>query len=329
MERKGNNLLEVENLKVHFFTKRGVVKAVDGVSFSLSPGEVFGLVGESGCGKTVTGLSLLRLVPEPAGRIVGGKIIFEGQDLLKKSLSEMRKIRGAKISMILQDPLTSLNPAFTIGNQVGEAIELHQGVRGKALWDKVVESLRLVRIPDAESRVRYYPHMMSGGMRQRVSGAIALSCRPSLLIADEPTTSLDVTVQAQYLRLLKELQERNKTSMIFITHDFGILARMCDRVAIMYAGRIVETAEIREIFNNPLHPYTKALIGCLPKMDQKLQRLITIEGQLPRLSDLPPGCRFAPRCPEVSEECYQEYPPQRILGRGHNASCWHAGERYG
>jgi oligopeptide/dipeptide ABC transporter ATP-binding protein len=324
MGNKENLLLEVENLKVYFFTRRGVIKAVNGVNFSLSKGETLGMVGESGCGKTITGLSILRIVPEPAGRIVEGRIMYEGEDLLKKSLAEMRKIRGAKISMILQDSLASLNPAFNIGNQIGEAIELHQKLRGKALWQKVVESLRLVRIPATETRARDYPHQMSGGMRQRVTGAIAFSCQPSLLIADEPTTSLDVTIQAQYLRLLTELQERTKTSLIFITHDFGIVARMCDRVAVMYAGKIVETAETIEIFNNPRHPYTKALMGCLPKMDQKVQTLTTIEGQPPQLNNLPPGCNFAPRCSEASEECYCDYPPRRALGRSHDVSCWHA-----
>ncbi len=322
MEKRITSLLEVENLKTYFFTRRGVIKAVDGISFYVKKGETMGLVGESGCGKTITGLSLLRLVPEPAGRIVEGKIIFEGEDVLKKSLAEMRKIRGSKISMILQDSMTSLNPSFRIGDQVGEVIRLHGMVRGRTLLQKVIEALRLVRIPDAEMRIRDYPHQMSGGMRQRVTGAIALSCQPSLIIADEPTTSLDVTIQAQYLRLLKELQEQTKTSLLFITHDFGIVARMCDRVAVMYAGKIVETAETRDIFDNPRHPYTRALMSCLPKIEVQLKILATIEGQPPELGDLPPGCRFAPRCSEVSEECWRYYPPQTVVGRDHGVSCW-------
>ena len=323
MKNRDSGLLEVENLKTYFYTKRGLFKAVDGVSFSVRKGETLGLVGESACGKTVTSLSLLRLVPEPAGRIVGGRIMFEGEDLLKKTSSEMRRIRGAKISMILQDPLTSLNPSFSIGSQVGEVISLHQKIKGKTLLQKVIDALRMVRIPAAETRIKDYPHQMSGGMRQRVTGAIALSCRPSLLIADEPTTSLDVTIQAQYLRLLKELQEQIRVGLLFITHDFGIVARMCDRVAVMYAGRIVETAETREIFDNPRHPYTQALMSCLPRLEARTQTLATIEGQPPELSDLPPGCRFAPRCPEASGECWQGYPPERAVGRNHDVSCWH------
>ncbi len=270
MQKKDNVLLQVENLKTYFFTRQGVVKAVDEVSFSIGKGESLGLVGESACGKSITCLSILRLVPEPAGKIVGGRIIFEGEDLLKKSWTEMRRIRGKKISMILQDPLTSLNPSFTIGSQVGEAIALHQRARGRTLRQKIIEALRLVSIPDAETRMRDYPHQMSGGMRQRVIGAIALSCQPSLLIADEPTTSLDVTIQAQYLRLLKELQQKAGTSLLFVTHDFGIVRRMCDKVAVMYAGKIVEIAQSREIFDNPIHPYTRALIACLPKMEAQV-----------------------------------------------------------
>ena len=322
MEKRITSLLEVENLKTYFFTRRGVIKAVDGISFYVKKGETMGLVGESGCGKTITGLSLLRLVPEPAGRIVEGRIIFEGEDVLKKSPTEMRKIRGSKISMILQDSMTSLNPSFRIGDQVGEVIRLHGMARGRTLLQKVIEALRLVRIPDAEMRIRDYPHQMSGGMRQRVTGAIALSCQPSLIIADEPTTSLDVTIQAQYLRLLKELQEQTKTSLLFITHDFGIVARMCDRVAVMYAGKIVETAETRDIFDNPLHPYTRALMSCLPKIEVQLKILATIDGQPPELGDLPPGCPFAPRCSEVSEKCWRYYPPQTVVGRDHGVSCW-------
>jgi oligopeptide/dipeptide ABC transporter ATP-binding protein len=323
METGDRVLLNVENLKTYFFTRRGVAKAVDGVSFFIEKGEALGLVGESACGKTVTSLSILRLIPKPAGKIVGGRIIFEGEDLLKKSEGEMRKIRGKRISMILQDPMTSLNPAFTIGNQIGEALILHQHVKGKTLWQRVIESLRLVKIPSAETRARDYPHQMSGGMRQRVTGAIALSCQPSLLIADEPTTSLDVTIQAQYLKLLKELQLQVGVSLLLITHDFGIVARMCDRVAVMYAGKIVEKAETRELFNNPRHPYTRALLGCLPKVEAKGLRLANIVGQPPDVANLPPGCNFAPRCQKRGDRCEREYPPETEVCRNHYVSCWY------
>lgn len=316
-------LLRVEDLKTYFFTRQGIAKAVDGVSFFIRKGETMGLVGESACGKTVTSLSILRLVPEPAGRIVDGRILFEGEDLLKKSPAEMRKIRGGKISMILQDPLTSLNPAFTIGNQVGETIRLHQHLKGSGLREKIIEALRLVRIPDAETRMGNYPHQMSGGMRQRVTGAIALSCQPSLLIADEPTTSLDVTTQAQYLKLLKELQVQTAVSLLFITHDFGIVARMCDKVAVMYAGRTVEKAETRELFNNPRHPYTKALLNCLPKMEATGLRLANIVGQPPNVVSLPPGCSFAARCSKKKDRCEQDYPPEMSVGRDHYVRCWY------
>lgn len=324
MASKDVALLQVEDLKTYFFSRRGVAKAVDGVSFSVSKGESLGLVGESACGKTVTCLSILRLVPEPAGRIVGGRIIFEGADLLKKKPAEMRRIRGKKISMILQDPLTSLNPAFTIGDQVGEVIHLHQKVTGKTLLQKVIDSLRLVKIPAAETRVRDFPHQMSGGMRQRITGAIALSCWPSLLIADEPTTSLDVTIQAQYLRLLKELQEKANVGLIFITHDFGIVARMCDRVAVMYAGKIVETAETRELFNNPRHPYAEALISCLPKIGAGKLKLTNIVGLPPDVVNLPQGCSFSPRCPKKDDRCEQDYPPETEVGKNHYVRCWYA-----
>lgn len=315
------SLLEVRDLRTHFFTRRGVVKAVDGVTFSLDRGETLGLVGESGCGKTITCLSILRLVPRPAGRIVGGQIIFDGQDLLQKSEEEMREIRGSRISMVLQDPMTSLNPAFTIGSQVGEAISLHQKARGRTLWERVKEILRQVRIPSPEIAVRYYPHQMSGGMRQRVVGAIAISCQPDLLIADEPTTSLDVTIQAQYLKLLKDVQQQLGAAMIFITHDFGIVARMCDRVAVMYAGKIVESATTRELFNHPTHPYTVALLKSLPKLEVRVDKLYSIEGQPPSLLNLPAGCSFAPRCDGASERCREESPSLAQVGEGHAVSC--------
>ena len=260
--------LEVENLKTYFFTRRGVVKAVDGVSFSVNQAQTFGLVGESGCGKSVSCLSILRLVPEPAGRIVGGRILLGGENLLEKTEEKMRKIRGSRISMILQDPMTSLNPVFTIGDQLFEALQLHRHLKGQSLLDRGKELLKKVGIASPEFRLRNYPHELSGGMKQRVVGAIALSCEPHLLICDEPTTSLDVTIQAQYLSLLKELQQQAGLTMIFVTHDFGIVARMCDRVGVMYAGRMVEVADCRELFNNPTHPYTKALMSSVPKLDE-------------------------------------------------------------
>ncbi|MCK9273883.1 MAG: ABC transporter ATP-binding protein [Syntrophales bacterium] len=317
-----DNVLEVQDLKTHFYTSRGVVKAVDGVSFALKRGEALGLVGESGCGKSITCFSLIRLVPRPAGRIVGGKVLLEGEDLLTKNEKEMTKIRGKRITMILQDPMMSLNPVFTIGEQITETIRVHQKLGKMEIWEKVKEMLRLVRIPSPEVRMREYPHQMSGGMRQRISGAIALSCQPSVLIADEATTALDVTIQAQFLSLFKEIQEQANLSMIVVTHDFGIVARACDRVAVMYAGKIVENAETRELFNNPAHPYTIALLNSLPKMEMKVDTLYSIEGQPPELHALPPGCSFAPRCSHVMEICQREYPPQKEVAPGHFARCW-------
>jgi peptide/nickel transport system ATP-binding protein/oligopeptide transport system ATP-binding protein len=317
------NILDVKDLKTYFFTRRGVVKAVDGVSFSLGEGgETIGLVGESGCGKTITCLSILGLVPQPAGRIVGGEVLFDGEDLLKKTEKEIRNIRGEKISMILQDPMTSLNPVYTVGEQVAEPIRLHQKVKGSSVWEKVKEILGLVKIPSPEVRMQEFPHQMSGGMRQRIVGAIALSCQPKLLIADEPTTSLDVTIQAQFLNLIREIQQQLGVSMIMITHDFGIVARVCDRVAVMYAGRIVETAGIRELFNHPTHPYTMALMNSLPKLEKRVDTLYTIEGQPPDMRNVPPGCAFAPRCPSVMDICEREYPPQYTLDEGHYLRCW-------
>ena len=315
-------LLEVRDLRTHFFTRHGVVKAVDGVSFSLRAGETLGIVGESGSGKSVTALSLVRLVPQPAARIVGGQVLLEGEDLLRKSEAEMRRIRGAKIAMILQDPLTSLNPVLSIGSQVTEAITLHQGLRGRSLWERAVDILRKLKIPSPEQRMSSFPHQMSGGMRQRVVGAIAISCQPRVLIADEPTTSLDVTVQAQYLRLLKEIQAESGLAILFITHDFGVVAKMCDRVAVMYAGRIVEMAGVRDLFTTPAHPYTEALMRSVPKLEEQVDRLYSIEGQPPAPDRLPPGCPFAPRCPYVMDRCRQEYPPEVKVSAGHVASCW-------
>lgn len=317
-------LLIVEDLKTYFFTLRGVAKAVDGVSFSLEKGESLGLVGESGCGKSVTCLSLLRLVPQPAGRIVGGRILMEGENLLEKSEREMRKVRGRKIAIIPQDPMSSLDPVFSVGNQLSEAIKLHQKLKGRGIWNKAKEMLRLVRIPSPEDRLRSFPHQLSGGMRQRVVGAISLSCQPRLLIADEATTSLDVTIQAQYLALLTEMRQQLGVALIFVTHDFGIVERMCDRVAVMYAGKIVEEAPVRGLFDAPSHPYTVALMRSVPKVEEKVERLAGIEGQPPPLYDLPPGCSFLPRCTVAKKEC-QLSPPRVMVGEEHWASCW----RYG
>ncbi len=317
-------LLEVRDLKTYFFTRRGTVKAVDGVSFSLAPGETLAVVGESGSGKSVTALSILRLVPEPAGRIIGGEVFLDGQDVLKLKRHEMRRVRGSRISMVLQDPMTSLNPAFSVGDQVGEVVKLHQGVVGGELRRRVVDALARLKISSAEHRLADYPHQMSGGMRQRVCSAIALSCQPRLLIADEPTTSLDVTIQAQFLELLREIQERFHISVVFITHDFGIVAATAHKVAVMYAGKIVEMGTTEEIFDSPAHPYTEALLRCVPRSDRLEGRLVDIPGQPPDLANLPPGCSFAPRCPKVMDRCREAYPPEVEVTPGHTTKCWHA-----
>jgi oligopeptide/dipeptide ABC transporter ATP-binding protein len=319
----GDVVLRVEDLHTYCFTRWGVVKAVDGVSFSLRQGETLGIVGESGCGKTMTALSLLRLVPRPAARIVKGKIILEGENLLEKTEREMReKIRGRRISMILQDPQTSLNPVFTVGNQLIEAIKIHHHDGHRSLVRRAIDGLKQVRVAAPERRVQDYPHQISGGMKQRVVGAIAISCEPRVIIADEPTTSLDVTIQAQYLRLLREIQEETNLAVIFITHDFGIVAKMCDRVMVMYAGRVVESGDVRAIFNRPSHPYTQALLASVPTMDERVDRLYSISGQPPALWDLPAGCRFAARCPHADQRCRRDYPPSFRAGEGHTADCW-------
>lgn len=314
-------ILQVNDLHTYFFNRRGVTKAVDGITFTLRQGETLGIVGESGCGKTMTALSLLGLVPKPAARIVSGEIILDGEDLTKKSDEEMRKIRGRKISMILQDPQTSLNPVFSIGNQVIEALGISEKTNRKSMFNRAVESLRSVKVAAPESRMSDYPHQMSGGMKQRVIGAISMASSPKVIIADEPTTALDVTIQLQYLNLLKDIQRETGMAIIFITHDFGIVARMCDRVAVMYAGRIVESADVRSLFNKPTHPYTQALINSVPQMD-RTDRLFSIDGQPPALWDLPEGCRFADRCQHARPQCHQEYPGVLRVGEGHVASCW-------
>ena len=315
-------VLEVRDLHAYLYTRWGVVRAVDGVSFALREGETLGLVGESGCGKTMTGLSVLRLLPEPAGRIVRGQVLLEGEDLVTKSESEMRQVRGRRISMILQDPQTSLNPVFTVGDQLVEALKLHHREPAQALSRRAEDALRRVKVAAPEQRMRAYPHQMSGGMKQRVVGAIAVAGEPRVLIADEPTTALDVTIQLQYLTLLKEIQARTRLAMLFITHDFGIVARLCDRVAVMYAGRIVESGPTRALFRAPRHPYTEALMASVPRMEASMARLPSIEGQPPPLHELPDGCRFAPRCGHADDRCRREYPPTFPAGPAHEAACW-------
>ncbi len=315
-------LLQVRELRTYFFLRRGLLKAVDGVSFSVSEGETLGLVGESGSGKTITSLSILRLLPKP-GRTVGGQVIFDGIDLLSLNEKDMRGYRGKGISMILQDPLTSLNPVFTIGAQIAEAIAIHQKRASRALWLKVSEMLKLVGVPSPEIRLRDFPHQFSGGMKQRVVGAICLSCQPRLLIADEPTTSLDATIQVQYLNLLAQIQREMNLGMVFITHDFGIVARMCTHVAVMYAGKIIETAGVREVFNSPHHPYTRALLGSLPKVEEKVEMLYSIRGEPPNLLGLSQGCTFLPRCLEKTDRCLNpEFPPEVSVNYGHVVRCW-------
>jgi oligopeptide/dipeptide ABC transporter ATP-binding protein len=321
--RPGDTVLEVRDLHTHFFLRRGVVKAVDGVSFSLKRGEVLGLVGESGCGKSLTALSLMRLLPKGGARTIKGEVLLGGENILQRTPSEMREIRGRRISMVLQDPQTSLNPVFSIGDQLREAIERRrQGASLSEIMKEAVAALRRVEIAAPEQRIGQYPHQMSGGMKQRVVGAIAISGEPEVLIADEPTTALDVTIQLQYLKLLKRLQAENGMAILFITHDFGVVGRMCDRVAVMYAGRIVECGPVKQIFEAPQHPYTRALIASVPKMTGPAGRLTTIEGQPPSLMDLPVGCRFASRCALVEQRCLDAYPGSVRVGEDHTADCW-------
>jgi oligopeptide/dipeptide ABC transporter ATP-binding protein len=317
-------VLEVKDLHAHLHTRWGVVKAVDGVSFSIGAGETLGLVGESGSGKTMTALALLRLLPSPAGRIVKGQVLLEGEDLVPKSEREMRRVRGRRISMILQDPQTSLNPVFNVGNQIIEPLRVHRRDGRAALRAKAEEALRRVKVAAPADRLRAFPHQMSGGMKQRVVGAISIASEPKLLIADEPTTALDVTIQLQYLMLLKEVQARMGLGMLFITHDFGIVARMCDRVAVMYAGRIVESGPVRELFKAPRHPYTQALMASVPRMETRVNRLPSIDGQPPALHRLPAGCRFAPRCAYAEQRCRDSYPSTFAAGALHEAACWRA-----
>jgi peptide/nickel transport system ATP-binding protein len=323
-------ILEIEDLNTHFFTREGVVRAVDGVSYALHRGKTLGVVGESGCGKSVTALSILRLVANPPGRIVGGAIRFDGKDLLKLSESQMERIRGNDISMIFQEPMTSLNPVFTVGHQISETVVLHQKLSKRDGLDKAVEMLRLVHIPEPERRVHEYPHQLSGGMRQRVMIAMALSCNPKILIADEPTTALDVTIQAQILDLMQELREKLGTAIILITHDMGVIAENAERVVVMYAGKKVEEADADELFSRPCHPYTEGLLGSIPRLDLVAKqntnrgRLHEIEGVVPSLYNLPPGCTFADRCDYATDQCRVAFPPLEEKRPGHWAACWHA-----
>lgn len=318
--------IEVRDLETQIDTKLGRIKAVDGVSFSVNEGETLGIVGESGSGKSIAALSLLRLVPRPAAKVVGGEVILGGEELLQKSEEEMRKIRGRHISMILQDPQTSLNPVFSVGAQVMEAIGMHSNDSRKSLMERVIEALRHVRVADPARRVHDFPHQMSGGMKQRVVGAIALGSSPRVLIADEPTTALDVTIQAQYLRLLKDIQKETGLAIIFITHDFGVVARMCDKVAVMYAGRVVEYGPVRDIFTDPAHPYTRALLKSVPAIEEDVDRLYSIRGQPPAFWDMPKGCRFEPRCDVAMPRCKEGYPPNFTRRDTdtvkHCANCW-------
>ena len=314
-------LLEVRNLKTYFFTSRGLVKAIGGISFTLDQGETLALVGESGCGKSMTALSLLRLVPAP-GRVVEGEILFDGEDLLRLPLEEMRRIRGNQMAMIFQEPMTALNPVFRVGEQIGEVLRLHKGLDARQAEAAAVELLERVGIPAPGQRVREYPHQLSGGMRQRVMIAMALACDPRLLIADEPTTALDVTIQAQIMDLLSELKRERNMATLLITHDLGVVAESTDRVAIMYAGLIVEYAPVKEIFANPTHPYTQGLLACIPRLGEKKGRLTPIEGLVPSAADLPPGCSFLERCPERFAPCATKMPPLLEIAPGHFVRCW-------
>jgi peptide/nickel transport system ATP-binding protein len=315
-------LLEIKNLKTHFKTDDGIAKAVDGVSYSIDKNETLGLVGESGCGKSVTALSIMRLIPQPPGIYAGGEILFDGKDLLKLSDDEMRKIRGNRISMIFQEPMTSLNPVYTCGSQIAEAVELHQNLSKKEARDKAIEMLNLVGIPSPAQRFDEYPHQLSGGMRQRVMIAMALTCNPAFLLADEPTTALDVTVQAQILELIKKLQQELGMGVIMITHDLGVIAEVSDNVAVMYASKIVEYGSAVQIFENPLHPYTQGLMKSIPRIGLHAERLNVIEGSVPPSTHFPKGCHFCTRCEFADERCWNEKPDLIEYEAGHTAACW-------
>jgi peptide/nickel transport system ATP-binding protein len=328
-------VLEVDGLRTVFFTRAGLVRAVDGVSFTVGRGEVLAVVGESGCGKSITALSLMRLVPEPPGRIAGGSVKLEGRDLLKLGEAEMRQVRGNDISMIFQEPMTSLNPLLTVGSQIGEAIRLHQDLSRSAVREKAVEMLRLVKIPEPAQRAKEFPHQLSGGMRQRAMIAMAVACNPKMLIADEPTTALDVTIQAQILDLLLRLQQEMGTAIMLITHDLGVVAETAQRVVVMYAGRKIEEAPVADLFALPLHPYTHGLLASVPRLASLSEsgaaaaRLQEIPGIVPPLTNLPAGCVFAPRCAHADARCRAAYPEYEERRPGHFVACWHAERLYG
>ena len=316
-------LLQVKDLRTHFFTDEGVVRAVDGISYDVQEGETMGLVGESGCGKSVSALSILRLIPNPPGKIVGGEVWFDGQDLLKVDEDEIRHVRGNRIAMIFQEPMTSLNPVLTIGRQITEALELHLKMNRSAANRRAAELLEMVGIPEAHTRLDDYPHQFSGGMRQRVMIAMALSCNPKLLLADEPTTALDVTIQAQILEIMARLSSEFGTAVIIITHNLGVVARYADRVNVMYAGKIVESGSAREIYGHPRHPYTLGLLRSVPRLDEaRRDKLVPIEGLPPDLANIPPGCSFYPRCAYRIDRCRQEEPPLMLVDAQHYAACW-------
>jgi len=323
MDNHATEMLSVQDLKTHFFTEKGVVKAVDGISFSLDYGDTLGIVGESGCGKSITARSLMRLVPPPNGRIVSGQVLLDGRDLLKLSKEQMRKIRGLEISMIFQDPMTSLNPVFQVGDQLSEAIRLHQNISKKESWNESIEMLKKVGIPSPEQRVTNFPHQLSGGMRQRVMIAMALSCKPKLLIADEPTTALDVTIQAQIMFLLNELKRQTGSSIILITHDMGIIAEMTQKVLVMYAGRIVESAEVKRLFECHYHPYTEGLLRSIPRLDSRSRgKLSVIPGTVPSMLSLPQGCKFSNRCTKSFGKCRESEPELYRIDENHHVRCW-------
>ena len=319
----GKPILEVNDLRTYFYTRDGVVRSVDGVSFSVSEGETLAIVGESGCGKSVTSLSILRLIASPPGKIVSGSIRFHGEDLLGLSDEQMRDIRGDKISMIFQEPMTSLNPVLTIGRQIGEVLELHRQCTKEEVRTRILELLKMVNIPEPESRIDEYPHQLSGGMRQRIMIAMALACDPEILIADEPTTALDVTIQAQILNLMRELRDRTRAAIILITHDLGVVAEMAQRVVVMYAGRKVEEANVMDLFENPMHPYTLGLLNSMPRLDDAAsKRLVEIPGMVPSMRTEIIGCAFAPRCSSATERCSQESPVLKDYGDQHWVACW-------
>lgn len=319
-------ILEVKNLEVHFQTRKGVVKAVDGVSFSVKKGEIMAIVGESGCGKSVTSQAILRLIGQKKSEKLTGEVNYKGENLLEKSEEQMRKMRGNEISMIFQDPMTSMNPVYTVGSQIAELPIIHEKAPQKSAWARAVDMLKLVGIPSHESRAKQYPHQFSGGMRQRGVIAMGLTCKPEMLIADEPTTALDVTIQAQILDLLRDLRDETGTAIVMITHDLGVVAELCDRAAVMYAGRIVERATVKELFSDPRHPYTQGLLNSIPKPGSR-ERLKPIDGQPPNLSNLPQGCVFADRCPHVMDVCREKEPELKEYTTAHESACWLEEER--